>query len=68
MMADILFDVDGVLVHGYHAKPAFCRHWDEQLETDFEQSLADNGSVKALRIATRGLPNMSAERRTEGAR
>jgi putative hydrolase of the HAD superfamily len=34
-MADILFDVDGVLVHGYHAKPVFSRHWDEQLETDF---------------------------------
>lgn len=34
-MADILFDVDGVLVHGYHAKPAFSRHWDEHLETDF---------------------------------
>jgi putative hydrolase of the HAD superfamily len=34
-MTDILFDVDGVLVHGYHAKPAFSRHWDEQLETDF---------------------------------
>lgn len=34
-MADILFDVDGVLVHGYHAKLAFSRHWDERLETDF---------------------------------
>jgi putative hydrolase of the HAD superfamily len=34
-MVDILFDVDGVLVHGYHAKPAFSRPWDEQLETDF---------------------------------
>lgn len=40
-MADILFDVDGVLVHGYHAKPAFSRHWDEQLETDFGISRAD---------------------------
>ena len=40
-MADILFDVDGVLVHGYHAKPAFSRHWDEQLETDFRISRTD---------------------------
>ena len=40
-MADILFDVDGVLVHGYHAKPAFSRHWDEQLETDFGISRSD---------------------------
>jgi putative hydrolase of the HAD superfamily len=40
-MIDILFDVDGVLVHGYHAKPAFSRHWDEQLETDFGIRRAD---------------------------
>lgn len=40
-MSDILFDVDGVLVHGYHAKPEFSRHWDEQLETDFGISRAD---------------------------
>jgi putative hydrolase of the HAD superfamily len=40
-MADILFDVDGVLVYGYHAKPALSRHWDEQLETDFGIRRAD---------------------------
>jgi putative hydrolase of the HAD superfamily len=40
-MADILFDVDGVLIHGYHAKPPFSRHWDEQLETDFGISRTD---------------------------
>lgn len=34
-MTDILFDVDGVLVQGYHAKAAFGRHWDVHLETDF---------------------------------
>lgn len=40
-MVDILFDVDGVLVQGYHAKPAFSRHWDEQLEADFGIRRAD---------------------------
>lgn len=40
-MADILFDVDGVLVHGYHAKSAFSRHWDEQLEADFAISRSE---------------------------
>jgi putative hydrolase of the HAD superfamily len=34
-MADILFDVDGVLMHGYHAKPTLRRCWDENLEADF---------------------------------
>jgi len=40
-MVDVLFDVDGVLIHGYHAKSAFSRHWDEQLEVDFGISRAD---------------------------
>ena len=40
-MADILFDVDGVLVHGIHAKPAFSRFWDEHLEADFGISRTD---------------------------
>lgn len=40
-MVDILFDVDGVLVHGYHANPALSQHWDEQLEADFGIRRAD---------------------------
>lgn len=35
VIADILFDVDGVLIHGYHAKPKLRRCWDEHLEADF---------------------------------
>ena len=34
-MLTILFDVDGVLIHGYHAKPEFQHCWDETLEQDF---------------------------------
>ena len=34
-MTAVLFDVDGVLVHGYHAKPEFRKCWDENLERDF---------------------------------
>ena len=30
----ILFDVDGVLVHGYHAKPEQSQRWDEHLLDD----------------------------------
>jgi putative hydrolase of the HAD superfamily len=30
----VLFDVDGVLVHGYHAKPELQRRWDENLLED----------------------------------
>ena len=30
----ILFDVDGVLVHGYHAKPELQKCWDENMEQD----------------------------------
>jgi putative hydrolase of the HAD superfamily len=40
-MTDVLFDVDGVLIHGYHANSAFSRHWDEHLEVDFGISRAD---------------------------
>ena len=29
-----MFDVDGVLVHGYHARPERQRRWDENLEAD----------------------------------
>ncbi|MEM9832726.1 MAG: HAD-IA family hydrolase [Bacteroidota bacterium] len=35
-MTAILFDVDGVLIHGYHAKPAFRKCWDEYLEADLQ--------------------------------
>jgi putative hydrolase of the HAD superfamily len=30
----IFFDVDGVLVHGYHARPERRRRWDEHIEAD----------------------------------
>lgn len=30
----ILFDVDGVLIHGYHAREELRHCWDENLETD----------------------------------
>lgn len=30
----VLFDVDGVLIHGYHARDEKRRRWDEHLETD----------------------------------
>lgn len=33
-MRVVLFDVDGVLVHGYHARPEKQRRWDEHLEVD----------------------------------
>jgi putative hydrolase of the HAD superfamily len=32
----ILFDVDGVLVHGYHTRPDLRKCWDENLQKDFE--------------------------------
>ncbi|MEM6843725.1 MAG: HAD-IA family hydrolase [Bacteroidota bacterium] len=35
-MTTILFDVDGVLIHGYHAKPEFRKCWDEHLEADLQ--------------------------------
>lgn len=31
----ILFDVDGVLIHGYHARLEYRRCWDENLARDF---------------------------------
>lgn len=34
-MRTLLFDVDGVLIHGYHARPELRRCWDENLERDF---------------------------------
>ncbi len=40
-MTIILFDVDGVLIHGYHAKPERRRCWDEELESDFGVSRED---------------------------
>lgn len=32
---NILFDVDGVLIHGYHAKEHLRKCWDQNLENDF---------------------------------
>jgi len=34
-MPILLFDVDGVLIHGYHADPKYRKCWDEDLEKDF---------------------------------
>jgi putative hydrolase of the HAD superfamily len=34
MTRAIFFDVDGVLVHGYHARPELTRRWNENLLTD----------------------------------
>lgn len=33
-MRAVIFDVDGVLVHGYHARPELQRRWDENLLAD----------------------------------
>jgi putative hydrolase of the HAD superfamily len=40
-MPILLFDVDGVLIHGYHADPKYRKCWDEDLEKDFGISRAD---------------------------
>jgi putative hydrolase of the HAD superfamily len=34
MTRAVFFDVDGVLVHGYHARPELQRHWDANLLND----------------------------------
>lgn len=34
MTRSVVFDVDGVLVHGYHARPERQRRWDENLLAD----------------------------------
>ena len=34
MSRAVIFDVDGVLVHGYHARPERTRRWDENLLAD----------------------------------
>lgn len=34
MSRAVLFDVDGVLVHGYHARPELTRRWNETLLED----------------------------------
>ena len=33
-MRAVLFDVDGVLIHGYHARPELRKCWDENIEAD----------------------------------
>lgn len=30
----VFFDVDGVLIQGYHAKPELRKYWDESMESD----------------------------------
>ncbi len=34
MTRAVFFDVDGVLVHGYHSRPELTRRWNENLLTD----------------------------------
>lgn len=34
-MQIVFFDVDGVLVHGYHARPELRKCWDEKIKEDF---------------------------------
>ena len=34
MTRAVIFDVDGVLIHGYHANPARVRRWDANLLAD----------------------------------
>ena len=34
MTRAVIFDVDGVLIHGYHARPELQRHWDADLLVD----------------------------------
>lgn len=34
MTRTILFDVDGVLIHGYHHRPELQRRWDDALQAD----------------------------------
>ncbi|MGH1402778.1 MAG: HAD-IA family hydrolase [Alphaproteobacteria bacterium] len=40
-MTTILFDVDGVLIHGYHTKVELQKCWDNDLETDFKIKRSD---------------------------
>lgn len=39
-MRPVFFDVDGVLIHGYHARPELRKCWDENMEEDFGISRA----------------------------
>ena len=34
MSKALIFDVDGVIIHGYHANPAYVRPWDKTLLAD----------------------------------
>lgn len=34
MTRAVLFDVDGVLIHGYHHRPELQRRWDDNLQAD----------------------------------
>jgi putative hydrolase of the HAD superfamily len=68
MMTTIFFDVDGVLIHGYHAKPELRKCWDEDLEADFNIKRSDfksffiNGPfVKQVLIGEKGLDDALRE-------
>lgn len=61
-MRAVLFDVDGVLVHGYHARPELQRRWDENLLADlgvdperFAKEFIYDAFVKKVLIGKAGL-------------
>ena len=51
-MVNILFDVDGVLVHGWHSDPQYRRRWSEHLERDLglsEQTFSESFISRAFK-------------------
>ena len=51
MTRALVFDVDGVLVHGYHARPERQRRWDENLLADLSSGVDHAQSLDACRRA-----------------
>jgi putative hydrolase of the HAD superfamily len=62
MSRTILFDVDGVLIHGYHTRPELQRRWDEHLLEDlgieprvFKERFIFDVFVKKVLVGKMGL-------------
>jgi putative hydrolase of the HAD superfamily len=62
MPRTILFDVDGVLIHGYHTRPELQRRWDENLLEDlgiepkaFKERFIFDVFVKKVLVGQMGL-------------
>lgn len=62
MARAVLFDVDGVLVHGFHARPELQRRWDENLLADlgvdpeqFAEKFIHDVFVKKVIVGRMGL-------------